>query len=186
MVAAESPASVPKNSSNAGRKSPLERPCRYKSGRAQRDLRTAAHVGWHDHALEAPTLSVLLDPAVVDPWGTGTSTAPAPQRISRSLALPGVPIANDQGASMLDALLPGCLDVGLDLYFSSAWASIFLAAWRAISSRSSISSSRAAWSWCSVNIARCILPTGVGAPELSFTFLGRYTACLAKSLIHNF
>ncbi len=32
MVAAESPASVPKNSSKAGTKSPLERPCRYRSG----------------------------------------------------------------------------------------------------------------------------------------------------------
>jgi hypothetical protein len=32
----------------------------------------------------------------------------------------------------------------------------------------------------------CILPTGVGAPDLFTTFLGRYTACLKKSPIHKF
>jgi hypothetical protein len=33
IVEAESPEELPKNSSKAGTKSPLERPCRYKSGR---------------------------------------------------------------------------------------------------------------------------------------------------------
>lgn len=77
-----------------------------------RDLRRAAHVGWHDHALEAPTtLSTLVDPAVVDPWGTDLH-GPSP---TEDLALPGSPIANDQGVASLIALIPGRVDVGIDL-----------------------------------------------------------------------
>src|SRR5215203_3905477 len=78
-----------------------------------RDLRRAAHVGWHDQAPEARTFSMLVDPAVVYPGDTDLHGLSP----TEDLALPGTPLANEQGASVLVALQPGCLDVGLDLCF---------------------------------------------------------------------
>jgi hypothetical protein len=50
MVEADSPAPDPKNSANAGAKSPVDSPCRYSSSQHLGDLRRAAHPAGQDRA----------------------------------------------------------------------------------------------------------------------------------------
>jgi len=45
MAAADSPAAEPKNPSNAGTKSPVDRPCRYNSGSTSATLGLLRHQG---------------------------------------------------------------------------------------------------------------------------------------------
>ncbi len=101
------------------------------------DLRRAAHVGRQDHAVEPPSLPILVHPLVVDPRSPNLNRS----RSQEDLTFPGAPVANDQGVAVLVALILGRIEIGFDLRLG-AWASIFLAPGRAISSRSSMSSSR--------------------------------------------
>ncbi len=82
-----------------------------KQGQNLRDLRRAAHVRWQYHALEAPSLAVLVHPLVVDPRGTDIH-CPSSQE---DLTFGGAPIANDQGVTIFLALVFGRFDVGIDL-----------------------------------------------------------------------
>ena len=77
------------------------------------DLRRAAHVGREDHALEPAPLTVVVHPTIIDSRSPNLHSPGSQQDLTFS----GSPIADDQGMTVFITLVPGCLDVGLDLCF---------------------------------------------------------------------
>ncbi len=112
MVVAESPASVPKNSSSAGTRS-LRLRARADKGAAglRRSSASGALVGWQDHALEPPSLPIPVHPLVVDPRSPNLHRS----RSQEDFTFPGAPVANDQGVAVLVALILGRIQIGFDL-----------------------------------------------------------------------